>query len=150
MIRACLFGLEGVIIDVIPREIQDISPDFLRNGFFHFLKDLKIQEISIGVCSARTDALEILDRLRLTHFFDIVMVNNGLEISSPEVELFGKVRVAMEMEATEILLFTGTDAQAAAAASAGFTFYTVGKVEHLEAQKQIDNFENLRWADLFP
>lgn len=68
--------------------IADIQPNELLPGSREFLQELKDQGIKIALGSASKNAVIILDKTNIRHFFDAIVDGNMVQASKPDPEVF--------------------------------------------------------------
>lgn len=68
--------------------IENMQPEELLPGSRDFLQVLKDQGIRIALGSASKNALIILDKTNIRHFFDAVVDGNMVQASKPDPEVF--------------------------------------------------------------
>lgn len=95
--------LEWGKIEKSPEELQELSqkkndwylqmithmqPSELLPGSREFLQELKNQGIKIALGSASKNAIIILDKTNIRHFFDAIVDGNMVQTSKPDPEVF--------------------------------------------------------------
>ncbi|TCK82674.1 beta-phosphoglucomutase [Albibacterium bauzanense] len=68
--------------------IADIQPNELLPGSREFLQELKDHGIKIALGSASKNAIIILDKTNIRHFFDAIVDGNMVQASKPDPEVF--------------------------------------------------------------
>ena len=129
--------------------IQKISPDDVLPGVLEALRFLKTQGIKIGLGSASKNAVLILERLRLTPYFEIIVDGNHVSKSKPDPEVFLKGCVALGVAPEDTVVFEDANAGVAAAKAAGMTAIALGNPENFEgADDCYPDFKALNQSEL--
>ena len=131
-----------------------ISPVDILPGIIQLLEELRLENIAIALGSSSKNARQILMKLELLHFFDVLIDGNHVTLSKPDPEVFLKGANAMNLNPENCLVIEDAAAGVKAAISGGFSVLGVGDVKELhEAQAVISSFSDLNWdgiQNLFP
>lgn len=68
--------------------LPTINPNYLLSGIKPFLQELKDQTIPMAIASSSSNAVEVLMRLEVKHFFDFIVDVKKLTKGKPDPEIF--------------------------------------------------------------
>lgn len=68
--------------------INCITPDEILPGVIEMLQSIKKEGIKAAVCSASKSASFIIDKLKLSEYFDTVVGGNDVKKAKPDPEVF--------------------------------------------------------------
>lgn len=129
--------------------ISKIDRSELLDNVMSFLEDLQNHGIRIGLGSASKNAGYILERLSLTHFFEVIVDGNSVINSKPDPEVFLKGLDQLDLEASEVVVFEDSSKGIKAALSGGFKTIGIGDPNNLsEAHHVIPGFNNFNVTKL--
>lgn len=151
MISACIFDLEGVLLDVdtMQGDLQSLTPDDLKDGVFVFVKELKNKGLNLAVVARCPNLRQILNRLHITHYFHTWVGSDGGPIENPTAGLYEKAVRELGVSEEQTLVFTAEGASAAAAAQAGCWVVGVGlSPDMAEADLVLPSFEKVRFLKI--
>ncbi len=93
-------------------------------GIKEFLDELKLKNILIGLGSASKNALLILDKLKLTSYFDAIVDGNKITEAKPNPQVFLRAAEELNVNPNEAIVFEDAEAGVEAAIRGGF--YAIG------------------------
>lgn len=106
--------------------IQDLNQDNLLPGVLDVLKQAKEKGIRLGVGSSSKNAHFILDKLHISHFFEVVIDGNGVQDPKPHPEVFLNGAKALGLDPAVCMVFEDAASGIAAAKAGGFIAVGVG------------------------
>ena len=106
--------------------IQDLNQDNLLPGVLDILKQAKEKGIRLGVGSSSKNAHFILDKLHISHFFEVVIDGNGVQDPKPHPEVFLNGAKALGLDPAVCMVFEDAASGIAAAKAGGFIAVGVG------------------------
>lgn len=164
MISACIFDLEGVILepgrldapsDFISwtpggpedirwlKEIHQLMPDDLRDGVFIFIKELKNKGLNLAAVGCCPHLREILNRLQVRHYFHVFLEGST---HAPERGLYLRAAEALGVTPSRTIVFSASAAGIEAAVEAGCRTVGVGQGEGLDrADLQLPTLDRVRF-----
>ena len=152
MISACIFDLEGILLDMdtIHRDdLQSLTPDDLKEGVFVFVKELKNKGLNLAVVARRPHLRQILNRLHITHYFHTLVGSDSLPIEHLTEGLYEKAVRELGVPEEQTLVFTAEGTGAEAAAKAGCWVVGVGlSPDMAEADLVLPSFEKVRFLKI--
>jgi beta-phosphoglucomutase-like phosphatase (HAD superfamily) len=151
MISACIFDLEGVLLDMdtMQGDLQSLTPDDLKDGVFVFVKELKNKGLNLAVVARCPNLRQILNRLHITHYFHTWVGSDGPPIENPTAGLYEKAVRELGVSEEQTLVFTAEGPSAAAAAQAGCWVVGVGlSPDMAEADLVLPSFEKVRFLKI--
>lgn len=92
------------------RYIQNLTPKEILPGAEKFLNELKTNNILVALGSASKNAVTILERLHLTHYFDAIIDGNSVANAKPDPEVFLKGAEALGVLPSECVVFEDAEA----------------------------------------
>ena len=101
--------------------IKDVLP-----GVLILLNIAKERGVSLSVGSSSKNAAFILDKLGLTHYFDVVVDGNAVKYPKPHPEVFLNAAKGMGLQAIDCIVFEDALSGIEAAKSGGFKVIAVG------------------------
>ncbi|MGF7140344.1 beta-phosphoglucomutase [Roseimarinus sediminis] len=129
--------------------ISKMQADEILPGVLRFLDELKNAGIKTAIGSASKNAPLILERLRLTPFFDAIVDGNKVDKAKPDPEVFLKGATALGVEAHECVVFEDAEAGIEAAINGKMKCVGIGNPKVLNrANLVIDGFERFTLNDL--
>lgn len=111
--------------------IKELTAADVYAGVDPFLRELRDQGVKIGLGSASRNARTIIDRLEITHFFDVIIDGNSVEKTKPDPQVFTKGAEAMGVDPTSTVVFEDAESGIEAARNGGFRVIGVGRSESL-------------------
>ena len=106
--------------------VNQITPKDLLPGVKEALDFLKKRKIKIALGSASKNALIIIDKLKITSYFEAVIDGNSVRQSKPHPEVFLKGAEALELTPATCVVFEDSQAGITAAKAAGMTTVALG------------------------
>lgn len=107
--------------------VTQITPVDLLPGVKEALDFLNERKIKIGLGSASKNALIILERLQITHYFEALIDGNSVRHSKPHPEAFLKGAQALDLVPANCVVFEDSQAGITAAKAAGMTAVALGE-----------------------
>lgn len=122
--------------------IQHMTPKETLKGVEKFLIDLQKRGIKIGLGSASKNSRMILDRIGLTHYFEVIIDGNSTTKSKPHPEVFLLGAEQLGVLPKNAIVFEDAEKGIEAALNGGFYAVGIGKALSLDdAHIVIDGFE---------
>ena len=129
--------------------ILKMKPNEILPGVIDFLEELRSKKIKIGLGSASKNALTILNQVKLTGYFDVIIDGTKVSKAKPDPEVFIKGAEALGVTAEECIVFEDAEAGIEAALNGGFKSVGIGSVDNLgNANYVMPGFENLTFEDV--
>jgi beta-phosphoglucomutase len=122
--------------DFYLESIQDLNQEDLLPGVLSLLQEAKQKGIHLGVGSSSKNAIFILDKLRISSYFEVVIDGNGVTDPKPHPEVFLKGAKALGLTPEACFVFEDAASGIAAAKAGGFTAIGVGN-PHIAEQADI-------------
>lgn len=116
--------------------IQELNQSNLLPGVLNLLNKAKELGILLGVGSSSKNANFILDKLRISSYFEVVIDGNGVTDPKPHPEVFLNGAKALGLATKACLVFEDAASGIAAAKAGGFTAVGVGN-PHIADQADI-------------
>ncbi|MDR1687392.1 MAG: beta-phosphoglucomutase [Clostridiales bacterium] len=129
--------------------IKQLTPDDLLPGAEKTLKELKERGVLIGLGSASKNAPEILTRLGITNWFNVITDGTKTQKPKPDPEVFTLCADTMGIEREKCVVFEDAQAGVDAARAAGMAVVGVGKAENLSGVDMLISGLNEFDADVF-
>jgi len=111
--------------------LQNLTENDLLSGAKEYLERLKNAGIRIALGSASKNAPLILEKLKISGFFDVVMDGNSVSKTKPNPEVFLKCAAALELLPEHCVVFEDAFAGIEAAKAGGMKVVGVGLPELL-------------------
>jgi len=115
--------------------IEKITPTDILPGIIELLKELKENNIKIGLASASKNALTVLERLQLKDYFDYVVDAKNVRKGKPDPEIFMTAAEALNIPYQNCIGVE--DAQAGISAIKSANMFALG-IGDSEALKEAD------------
>lgn len=129
--------------------IEKMKPDEILPGVIEFLTELKNAGIKTAIGSASKNAPMILDRLKLTGYFDAIIDGNKVNHAKPDPEVFLKGAEAVGVLPAECIVFEDAAAGVEAAINGGMKCVGIGTKKNLpKAHIVVPGFTNFGIKDL--
>jgi beta-phosphoglucomutase len=112
--------------DFYLESIQDLNESNLLPGVFNLLNKAKALGILLGVGSSSKNANFILDKLHISHYFEVVIDGNGVQDPKPHPEVFLNGATALGLDPAVCMVFEDAASGIAAAKAGGFIAVGVG------------------------
>lgn len=124
--------------------IYSMAPDEILPGVQTFLTFLKERHYRIALGSASKNARLILDKIGMTHFFEVIIDGNAVTQAKPNPEVFLKGAEGLGVAPENCVVFEDGIAGVEAAQRAGMKAIGVGSPDILgSAEKVISGFSPL-------
>ena len=124
--------------------LEAIDQNELLPGSLEYLTLLKKKDVRIALGSASKNALLILNKLQITHFFDAIIDGTCVSKAKPDPEVFVKAAEALNLLPRQCTVFEDSQAGIDAARTAGFRVVAVGSETVLKgADQYVDNLAQL-------
>jgi beta-phosphoglucomutase len=122
--------------DFYLESIQELNQSNLLPGVLSLLNRAQALGILLGVGSSSKNANFILDKLRISSYFEVVIDGNGVTDPKPHPEVFLNGAKALGLAPEACLVFEDAASGIAAAKAGGFTAVGVGN-PHIADQADI-------------
>ena len=106
--------------------IRKMTPDEILPGVHVFLTELRSKNIKIALGSASKNAMFILEKLQLKHFFDAVVDGNMVSNAKPDPEVFIKGANLLSVSPDECVVFEDAESGVEAALQGGMKCIGIG------------------------
>lgn len=111
--------------------IEKMTPEEILPGVTEFLQELRSNGIRIALGSASKNSPMILDRIKLTEMFDVVVDGNSITEAKPNPEVFLKGAERLGVLPEHCVVFEDAIAGIEAARNAGMRCVGIGEPETL-------------------
>lgn len=129
--------------------ISKLTPDEILPGVLRFLDEVKQAGVHSAIGSASKNTPLILDRLRLSEYFDAVVDGNMVSAAKPDPEVFVKGAQLIGCEPASCVVFEDAAAGIEAARRGGMRSVGIGSPEVLAlADLVIPGFEKITWDEI--
>lgn len=129
--------------------IQKMTPDEILPGVLPFLSELRHSGVKIALGSASKNAPLILQKVKVTQYFDAIIDGNKVSKAKPDPEVFLKAAEELGVDPAYCVVFE--DAEAGVEAALGGNMCCVGVGSPLVLHKAtlvIPGFESFNFAAL--
>lgn len=106
--------------------ITNMTPDEILPGALEFIQQAKTKDIKIALGSASKNAMTILERLKITDYFDAIISGNEVSKAKPDPEVFLKGAEALALAPEECLVFEDAEAGVEAAINGNMKCIGIG------------------------
>ena len=128
--------------------ITKMTPNDILPGALEFIKQAKEQDVKIALGSASKNAMTILERLKITNYFDAIISGNEVSKAKPDPEVFLKGAEAVGLPPEACLVFEDAEAGVEAALNAHMKCIGIGSQDVLgAADKVVDGLAVLSVSD---
>ena len=128
--------------------ITKMTPNEILPGALEFIQQAKEQDIKIALGSASKNAMTILERLKITNYFDAIISGNEVSKAKPDPEVFLKGAEAVGLPPEACLVFEDAEAGVEAAINAHMKCVGIGSQDVLgAADKVVDGLAVLSVTD---
>lgn len=117
--------------------ITKMKTDEILPGVLDFLQDTRNKGIRIALGSASKNAQTILDRLKITSYFDAIVSGNEVSQAKPNPEVFLKGAELLGLQPTDCVVFEDAQAGIEAANNAGMLCVGIGSPEMLSGAHRV-------------
>lgn len=151
MVSACIFDLEGVILegDSLAEKLGDIveiTPNDLKDGVFIFIKELKNKGLNLAAVSMSPGLRLVLNRLQITHYFHTLIDADKLAADASRKEAYTLAMRELGVSEAHTLVFTAQADGIAAASALDCYVVGVGVISELsQADLVLPSFERVRF-----
>lgn len=122
---------------------ENIDKSLLIAGVEDFLIKLKNENKKTAVASSASTTTELLEKVGLTKYFDVIADGNLGLPKKPDPAVFLKAASLLGVEAKDCLVFEDSLAGLAAAENAKMDFVAVGGIKSGKAILEIEDFTNI-------
>lgn len=130
--------------------ILKMEPEEILPGVVGFLDELRSAGIKIALGSASKNAMTILERLKITHLFDVVVDGTMVSRAKPAPDVFLSGAERLGFMPWQCVVFEDAAAGIEAALNAGMIAIGVGEKKNLKRAKAvIPDFTNFTLVDLY-
>lgn len=130
--------------------ILKMEPEEILPGVVGFLEELRSAGIKIALGSASKNAMTILERLKITHLFDVIVDGTMVEQAKPAPDVFLAGAEKLGVMPWQCVVFEDAAAGIEAALNAGMIAIGVGNKSILKrAQAVIAGFNNFSMVDMY-
>jgi beta-phosphoglucomutase len=113
--------------------IIKMTPEEILPGALAFIQQAKDHNIKVALGSASKNAMTILERLKITSYFDAIISGNEVKIAKPDPEVFLKGAEALGLAPEECLVFEDAEAGVEAAINGHMKCVGIGSKDVLGA-----------------
>jgi beta-phosphoglucomutase len=113
--------------------ITNMTPDEILPGALEFIQQARTKDIKIALGSASKNAMTILERLKITDYFDAIISGNEVSKAKPDPEVFLKGAEALSLAPEECLVFEDAEAGVEAAINGRMKCIGIGSKDVLGA-----------------
>jgi len=129
--------------------IQHMTSNDILPGVKKFLSKVKSKKILLGLGSASKNAKLILEKIKITSMFDVIVDGNLITQAKPHPEIFARGAALLNTDPVNCIVFEDAVAGIQAAHNAGMKCIGVGSSDILkEADLVIPGFMNLKLEDI--
>lgn len=111
--------------------IQEMQPDEILPGAKNFLEAARAAGLKTALGSASKNSETILQKVGLTHLFDVIIDGNKVSASKPDPEVFLKGAEALGIAPKNCLVFEDALAGVQAALAGGMKVIGIGTAQNL-------------------
>ncbi|HAH22667.1 MAG TPA: beta-phosphoglucomutase [Prolixibacteraceae bacterium] len=111
--------------------IEKMTPDEILPGVREFLKELRSKGIKVALGSASKNSPMILEQIKLTGMFDVVVDGNSISEAKPNPEVFLKGAERLRVQPEHCVVFEDAIAGVEAARNASMYCVGIGEPETL-------------------
>jgi beta-phosphoglucomutase len=124
--------------------INNMDEREILPGVYPVLHYLRIKNQALALGSASKNARPILEKVKLLHFFDVIVDGNDVTNAKPDPEVFLHAARQLGKETGQCLVFEDSLAGIQAANTAGMTSIGIGSKKNLnEAQYVFPDFTHI-------
>ncbi|WP_066628046.1 beta-phosphoglucomutase [Labilibacter marinus] len=129
--------------------ILKMGPEEILPGTKEFLELLQKENIKIALGSASKNAMLILERLKLTSYFEAIIDGTSVAKAKPDPEVFIKGAEALGVQAEDCVVFEDAEAGVEAALAGGMKCVGIGKEDVLgKAHLVVDGLHKMSMQKL--
>jgi beta-phosphoglucomutase len=126
--------------------VIEVTPQDMLPGTFDFLKACKDAGVKIALGSSSKNAILILEKLQIIHFFDSIVDGNKITLSKPNPEVFLRAARELELQPADCVVFEDAISGVEAAKAGGFRCVGIGDAQILSKADRV--VESLAAIDL--
>ena len=129
--------------------IGSLDQTELLPGVLDLIKEIDNKGIPIGLGSASKNAITILQKIGIDHYFKVMIDGNSVEKSKPNPEVFNKGVQGLGIASKNCIVFEDSSKGISAAITGGFIPIGIGEKKNLpEALLVYSGFEGLSFDSL--
>lgn len=129
--------------------IGSLDQTELLPGVLDLIKEIDKKGIPIGLGSASKNAITILQKIGIDHYFKVMIDGNSVEKSKPNPEVFNKGVQGLGIASKNCIVFEDSSKGISAAITGGFIPIGIGEKKNLpEALLVYSGFEGLSFDSL--
>lgn len=114
------------------------------SGVYDLLADLRTRQIKLAIGSGSTHAKEVLSRLDLSRFFDVIVDGNMITKTKPDPDIFLQCAKLLECNPEDTLVIEDACSGVEAANRGGFTSVALRSAKDAKNAKfEIDSLEEI-------
>jgi beta-phosphoglucomutase len=130
--------------------ILKMTPDEILPGALDFLKQVKDNNIPVAVGSGSKNAMTILDRLKLTSWFDAIIDGTKISNAKPDPEIFIKGATELKVSPNKCVVFEDARSGIEAALNGGMKAVGIGSPDVLgKAHLVVSGLHEMTMEKLF-
>lgn len=130
-------------------EVRDkLQPSDAMAGIRELIAEAKKRGLQVGIGSASHNAKQVLERLQLTHHFDVIGDAYTVKNSKPAPDIFLWVAGGLNVLPSECLVLEDAQAGVDAARTGGFYVIAINKFPLENAHAQIQSTANISLKEL--
>ena len=108
-----------------------MTPDEVLPGALDLFKELKDAGIKIALGSASKNAITILEKINIKHWFDVIIDGTKTKKAKPDPEVFLLGAQGLQVPVSECIVFEDAEAGVEAAKNAGMRCIGIGSSDNL-------------------
>jgi beta-phosphoglucomutase len=129
--------------------VDRMLPDEIFPGVIRLIRDLKANDIKVGLASSSKNAKRVLTLLRIQHEFDVIVDGGMIKRTKPDPEIFLKTAEKLGVKPSHCLVLEDAEAGVEAALAAGMKCIGIGSAALLnKANKVFSRTEQFDLATL--
>lgn len=117
--------------------VERMVPEEIFKGVKPLIRELHDRGIKIGLASSSKNAKTVIQLLRISNEFDVVVDGNMITHSKPDPEIFLLAADKLGIEPADCLVFEDAEAGVEAALAAGMKCVGVGAVKQLHKADKV-------------
>jgi len=111
--------------------LKDLTPQDILRGSYEFLQNARAEGYRIGLASASRNANTVLERLEISHLFDVIGDGYAVVNTKPASDLFLWVAGGLGVPARQCIVFEDAEAGVEAALRGGMLCVGIGPTERV-------------------
>lgn len=129
--------------------VQEVAPQDMLPGTYDFLNACKNAGVKVALGSSSKNAILILEKLQIIHFFDSIVDGNKITLSKPNPEVFLRAAREMDLEPSDCVVFEDAISGVDAAKSGGFRCVGIGDPHILsKADRVVESLAAIQLSEL--